>query len=53
VGGPPPAALGRALRLGVVELVAAGLPLGVQFVAPLQGEAMLIRLAAQLEAAQP
>lgn len=30
-----------------------GLPLGVQFVAPLAGEAMLIRLAAQLEQALP
>lgn len=30
-----------------------GLPLGVQFVAPLAGEAMLIRLAAQLEEASP
>jgi Asp-tRNA(Asn)/Glu-tRNA(Gln) amidotransferase A subunit family amidase len=32
---------------------AAGLPLGVQFVAPLAGEALLIRLAAQLEQALP
>lgn len=30
-----------------------GLPLGVQFVAPLSGEGMLFRLAAQLEQAQP
>jgi Asp-tRNA(Asn)/Glu-tRNA(Gln) amidotransferase A subunit family amidase len=30
-----------------------GLPLGSQFVAPLGGEGMLIRLAAQLEAARP
>lgn len=30
-----------------------GLPLGVQFVAPLAGEALLIRLAAQLEVALP
>lgn len=30
-----------------------GLPLGVQFVAPLAGETLLIRLAAQLEAALP
>jgi len=30
-----------------------GLPLGVQFVAPLAGEALLIRLAAQLERAVP
>jgi Asp-tRNA(Asn)/Glu-tRNA(Gln) amidotransferase A subunit family amidase len=30
-----------------------GLPLGVQFVAPLAGEALLIRLAAQLEQALP
>ena len=32
---------------------AAGLPLGVQFVAPLAGESLLIRLGAQLEQAQP
>ncbi|BBW99700.1 amidase [Mycolicibacterium moriokaense] len=32
---------------------AAGLPLGVQFVAPLAGESLLIRLAAQLEQAMP
>jgi Asp-tRNA(Asn)/Glu-tRNA(Gln) amidotransferase A subunit family amidase len=32
---------------------AAGLPLGVQFVAPLAGEALLIRLAGQLEQALP
>lgn len=32
---------------------ATGLPLGVQFVAPLDGESTLIRLAAQLEAAAP
>jgi Asp-tRNA(Asn)/Glu-tRNA(Gln) amidotransferase A subunit family amidase len=30
-----------------------GLPLGIQFVAPLAGEALLIRLAAQLEQALP
>lgn len=30
-----------------------GLPLGVQFVAPLNGEAQLLQLAAQLEAARP
>ncbi|SMC77505.1 amidase [Lentzea albidocapillata] len=30
-----------------------GLPLGVQFVAPLEGEALLIKLAAQLEEALP
>ncbi|SDG56418.1 Asp-tRNAAsn/Glu-tRNAGln amidotransferase A subunit [Lentzea fradiae] len=32
---------------------AAGLPLGVQFVAPLAGESLLIKLAAQLEEALP
>ncbi|WP_053732728.1 amidase [Nocardia sp. NRRL S-836] len=32
---------------------AAGLPLGVQFVAPLDGESLLIKLAAQLEQALP
>jgi Asp-tRNA(Asn)/Glu-tRNA(Gln) amidotransferase A subunit family amidase len=32
---------------------ASGLPLGVQFVAPLAGESLLIRLAAQLEQAVP
>ena len=32
---------------------AGGLPLGVQFVAPLAGESLLIRLAAQLEQAMP
>ena len=32
---------------------AAGLPVGVQFVAPFGDEARLFRLAAQLEAAQP
>jgi len=31
----------------------AGLPLGVQFVAPLRGEATLLRLAGQLEQAHP
>ncbi len=30
-----------------------GLPLGVQFVAPLDGEARLLQLAAQLEQARP
>ena len=32
---------------------AAGLPVGVQFIAPFGDEATLFRLAAQLEAAQP
>jgi Asp-tRNA(Asn)/Glu-tRNA(Gln) amidotransferase A subunit family amidase len=32
---------------------AEGLPLGVQFVAPLAGEPLLIQLAAQLEQAMP
>jgi len=31
----------------------AGLPVGVQFVAPFGDEAMLFRLASQIEAAQP
>jgi Asp-tRNA(Asn)/Glu-tRNA(Gln) amidotransferase A subunit family amidase len=30
-----------------------GLPLGVQFVAPLEGESLLIRLASQLEQKMP
>ena len=43
---------GRPAMSVPLHRTAAGLPLGVQFVAPLQGEATLIRLAAQLEAAQ-
>lgn len=36
-----------------MHMTADGLPLGVQFVAPLAGESLLIRLAAKLEQAAP
>ena len=44
---------GRPAMSVPLHWTADGLPLGSQFVAPLGGEGILIRLAAQLEAAQP
>ena len=44
---------GRPAMTVPLHWTADGLPLGVQLVAPLRGEATLIRLASQLEAAHP
>jgi Asp-tRNA(Asn)/Glu-tRNA(Gln) amidotransferase A subunit family amidase len=44
---------GRPAMSVPLHWTAAGLPLGVQFVAPLRGEGTLLRLASQLEQSHP